>query len=543
MCNSSAPGSSVLGPVLQGELARRARNRVVAVEASAAEAVLPLLCGGDHRVDGEIGEGSGPDLGPDLLHRQVRANELVRAIHVDAVVAGTLDRGRRDPEVDLSSAGLEEQLDQLAARVAAYDGVVHNDHPFAFDHAGQRVELEPDAELAHTVGRLDESTANVAVLYKAFRVRDAAPLRVAYRRHHPRVGNGDDNISLGRRLIGQELTHPVPGAGDLASVEARVGTGEVHVFEDAQSTARSLGPVAHQALVVNNNDLAGLHVAQEPGADDIQAAGLAGDGVAALDLTDTEGTEAMRVAKSDEFVTEDHGHRVSAFESAHGLPDRLPDREAPLQFPHRRRRYEGRVRGRVEPEAVLGQIIPQLFGVYEIAVVGHGDVYVAATAELGLGVLPGGGPRRRVADVAERQVSGLEGGEARSVEDLRDEAHVSHRGRALAVGDGDAGRLLAPVLEGVEPEVRALCQLPRELAGVDPEDAARLLRLAIRIPVVCVKRTHRQSLPSLRYPMCPPSGAWLSKRSRSYASLNSDSSTSIRSPISNLSPPVVPTTS
>src|SRR5215216_2115815 len=190
MCNSSAPGSSVLGPVLQGELARRTRNRVVAVEAGAAEAVLPLLCGGDHRVDGEIGQGGSPDVGSDLLHRQVRAYELIRTIHVDAVIAGAFDRGRRDPEVDLSSAGLEEQLDQLAARVAAYDGVVHDDHPFAFDHAGQRVELEPDAELAHTVGRLDESTANVAVLYKAFRVRDAAPLRVAYRRHHPRVGNG-----------------------------------------------------------------------------------------------------------------------------------------------------------------------------------------------------------------------------------------------------------------------------------------------------------------------------------------------------------------
>src|SRR5215204_6068933 len=214
----------------------------------------------------------------------------------------------------------------------------------------------------------------------------------------------------------------------------------------------------------------------------------------------------MRVPKSDELVTEDHGHRVSAFEMAHRPPDRLPDREPALEFPHRSGRDIGGIRGRVEPEAVLGQAIPQLSGVYEVAIVGDGHVYVAATAELGLGVLPGGGPGRRVADVAERQVSGLEGGEARSVEDLRDEAHVSHCGRALAVGDGDAGRLLAPVLEGVEPEVRALGQLPRELAGVEPEDAARLLRLAIRIPVVCVKRTHRQSLPSLCYPMCPPSG-------------------------------------
>src|SRR5688572_26834749 len=104
-------------------------------------------------------------------------------------------------------------------------------------------------------------------------------------------------------------------------------------------------------------------------------------------------------------------------------------------------------------------------------------------------------------------MSGLEGREARPVEDLRDEPHVAHRRSALPVGDGDARRLLSPVLEGVESEIRALGQLPRELAGVEAENPARLLRLAFRIPVVYVKGTHRLRLPSLRYPMCPPSGA------------------------------------
>src|SRR5215211_7141944 len=355
MYNSSALGSSVLGLVLQGELARRTRGRVVAVEAGATETVFPLLCGGDHRIRREVGEGGGPDLGPDLLHTQIRAHELIRTIHIDAVVAGAFDRGRRYPEVDLGRAGLEEQLDQLAARVATHDGVVHDDDPVALDHARQRVEFEPDAELAHAVGRLDKSPPHVAVLYEAFRVRDAAPLRVADRRHHPRVGDGDDHVGLGRRLLRQDLAHPVPGACDLATVEARVGTGEVHVLEDAQSPARGLCPVACQALVVYNDDLAGLHVAQEPGADDVQAARLAGDGVTALDFTDAQGAEAMRVAESDELVAEDHGHRVSAFETAHRPPDRLPDRASPLQLPHRSSRDIRRIRSRVEPEAVFGQ--------------------------------------------------------------------------------------------------------------------------------------------------------------------------------------------
>ena len=48
------------------------------------------------------------------------------------------------------------------------------------------------------------------------------------------------------------------------------------------------------------------------------------------------------------------------------------------------------------------------------------------------------------------------------------------------------GGLLAAVLERVEPEVRALGQLSREIPRVEPEDAACLFRLAFRIPVIQV---------------------------------------------------------
>ena len=96
----------------------------------------------------------------------------------------------------------------------------------------------------------------------------------------------------------------------------------------------------------------------------------------------------MGVAESDELVAEDHGHRVGAFEVAHRLPDRLSHGEPPLQLPHGRGRDVGRVRGRVEPETVRSQAIPQLPGVYKVPVVGDCHVYVAAATELGLGVLP-----------------------------------------------------------------------------------------------------------------------------------------------------------
>src|SRR3712207_8509004 len=56
----------------------------------------------------------------------------------------------------------------------------------------------------------------------------------------------------------------------------------------------------------------------------------------------------------------------------------------------------------------------------------------------------------------------------------RSEAHVAHRCGPLPVGDGDPRRLLAPVLEGVEPKIGPLRQLPRQLARRSEEHTSEL---------------------------------------------------------------------
>jgi hypothetical protein len=57
--------------------------------------------------------------------------------------------------------------------------------------------------------------------------------------------------------------------------------------------------------------------------------------------------------------------------------------------------------------------------------------------------------------VADREVA-LERGETALVEHLGHEAHVLDHGDRLAVAHRDAGRLLAPVLERVQPQVREM---------------------------------------------------------------------------------------
>src|SRR4028118_750898 len=76
------------------------------------------------------------------------------------------------------------------------------------------------------------------------------------------------------------------------------------------------------------------------------------------------------------------------------------------------------------------------------------------------------------------------------VEDLRDKAHVTHRQRPLPVRDGDAGRLLAPVLERIQPKVRPLSELARDLSRVQAEDPASLLRFSGGVVEKQVIRRH-----------------------------------------------------
>ena len=86
------------------------------------------------------------------------------------------------------------------------------------------------------------------------------------------------------------------------------------------------------------------------------------------------------------------------------------------------------------------------------------------------------------------------------VEDLADEPHVLVDEDLLTVTGGDAGRLLAAVLQRVEPEVR---QLGDVLAGSpDSEDTAGILRaLLVGVEIVresAVAASHPLSLPQAR---------------------------------------------
>src|SRR5262249_41098833 len=158
------PAADTLQYVFSDQVVAGQLDRVFAVEASLAEPGLWLLGGADQPGQRDIAEGVGTDRAADALGVQPAGDELSPGGEVDAVEARPLDRRRGDPYVYLQGAGLAQHADDGPLGVAAHDRVVHHHHPLAAYVLPQRVELEPDAELPDSLGRLDESAADVAAL-------------------------------------------------------------------------------------------------------------------------------------------------------------------------------------------------------------------------------------------------------------------------------------------------------------------------------------------------------------------------------------------
>jgi hypothetical protein len=97
----------------------------------------------------------------------------------------------------------------------------------------------------------------------------------------------------------------------LHPTDARIGAGEVDVLEDAESAASGGNRLCRvQAVRVDPDELAGLDVAYDVGADEVERARLGGDGPVVAETAERERPESERVAERDERPVDDGSDRV-----------------------------------------------------------------------------------------------------------------------------------------------------------------------------------------------------------------------------------------
>ena len=202
------------------------------------------------------------------------SDQLGRRREVDAVEAGPLHRGRRDPHMHFDGAGLPQHPDQSTLGIAPHDRVVDDDEPLAADDFLERVELQPDAELPDGLRRLDERTPDVGVLHQALPVGDAGFLRIADRGRDAGFRNADHQVGVDRAFPGESATDIQPGAVHRPARDRAVRPRQVDVFEDA-ALGFGVGEAGRpDAVGVDRQQLARLDVANERGADDVQSGGF-----------------------------------------------------------------------------------------------------------------------------------------------------------------------------------------------------------------------------------------------------------------------------
>ena len=370
------------------------------------------------------------------------------------------DRRGADAHVHFGGTGIADGRHELAAGGAADDGVVDHHHALAGEHIRQGVELHADAGFTHRLGGLNEGAAHVAVFDQTIAEGDAAVLRIANRRRDAGIRHADHNIGLYRRFAGEHFADTHAIAVERFAEETAIGPGEIDHLEHTQLGGFS-DPAATAGLRVAEaelHQLAGLHVAVEAGADDVEPAGFAAHhplSIAALaHVAKHQRPDAVPIAQGIEtFRCADHQAERTA--AAAGS---LTNGGFPIEaLIHRMLDREGdqlRVGG--GGELHLGDIgsdrFTQFAGIHQIAVVGKGERAQPCVQQHRLGIAglaaTGGG----VAVMADGQLAGQPLQHA-LIKHLAHQAHVlvhAHFGSRCLNGIGikhrNARRLLAAVL-------------------------------------------------------------------------------------------------
>ena len=257
-----------------------------------------------------------------------------------------------------------------------------------------------------------------------------------------------------------------------------VRAGEVDVLEDAEGAAIALQRLeAADAAGGDLDDLAGVDLAQEGGAQVVEGAALGGDDPAAVQAPQAERSHAEGVAHGEQGVGREDDEGVGALDASHHVGEAL--RPGASGREGEDAGHDLGVGRRRELVALLLQVGAQRLGVDEVAVVAERDLAVGAGDAERLGVLQAAGAGRRVAGVADGDVA-AEVAEVLFVEDLGDEAHAEVAVELMTVGCDDSRALLASMLERVQAVEGHSCRV--FVGGVDAEDAAVLPGTGAHLP-------------------------------------------------------------
>ena len=166
---------------------------------------------------------------------------------------------------------------------AAHDGIIHQQHVFAFELAGNGIELLPHRFFADGLPGHDEGTAHIAVFDKTFAIRQAQRMRQLHGAGAAGFGYGNNGVDLAGRQerdqpFSQRFAHLQTSAVYRHTINGGVGPGQINVFKQAGIECGGVSALlrAHAPLQIHKHRFAGGDIAVKRNAQPFERDGFAG---------------------------------------------------------------------------------------------------------------------------------------------------------------------------------------------------------------------------------------------------------------------------
>ena len=350
--------------------------------------------------------------------------------------------------------GIAHHGDDLLGGGAAHDGIIHQHDPFALDGVAVGIVLQPHAQVANAVRRLDKGAADIMVADDAQLERNVRRIGKAQRGGHTRVRHRDHHVGVYRRFLGQHGADILARLIHVAAFQRGIRTREIDVFEHAKTVLLRLeGEMDMHPFLVHHDHLARLDVAHIGGADDVQGAGFRRKDIGAVQLAQHQRAHPIGITHADQLLGGQRHQRKGAFHLAQRVNQLVHD---PVLGRARHQMNDGLgVGGALEDRALPHQLGAQGVGVGQVAIVRDRKPAARQVGEHGLdigGAAAAGGGIAVVADgEAALQISG--GGRI-AAKHIAHQAHVTFSVEMAVLERDDAAGFLAAMLQGVQAQHR-----------------------------------------------------------------------------------------
>ena len=226
-------------------------------------------------------------------------------------------------------------------------------------------------------------------------------LRKTQRRKDTGIRHGHDEIGLHGMQPRQLTPHIDAGHAHIGSADIAVRPGKIHMLKNAKgSPVLGERPLAAQAIFIDDHHLAGLHIANELGMDQIKRATLGGQHIRPVKFSQAERAEAVRIPKTNDLPLAHEDDRKGSLQTPQGrdaasvgcgLGEQMQDDLA--------------IHRRLKNRTTLFELGPEGCRIHKIAVVGDCEATPCRIHDEGLRIFEIARTGRRIANVPDGAVA------------------------------------------------------------------------------------------------------------------------------------------